>query len=141
MQPVCLWILWGRQFEDENTQWKKSNKCNQCEYASFQAGSLKKHLKRHHADKVNKCNQCDFAYSGVSQLRKHFNTHVQERPKMQPVWLCVLLKRRLDDSLKKRAMEKRQPNRQCFLNKSMNYFIHSRFAATWMQLDLKVKSL
>ena len=39
----------------------KSNKCNQCDYASSQAGGLRRHLKRHSGEKSNKCNQCDYA--------------------------------------------------------------------------------
>ena len=41
----------------------KSNKCNQCDYASSQAGDLKTHLKMHSGEKPYKCNQCDFASS------------------------------------------------------------------------------
>ena len=32
----------------------KSNKCNQCEFASSQAGDLKRHLKTHSGEKPNK---------------------------------------------------------------------------------------
>ena len=51
---------------------EKSNKCNQCDYASSQAGHLethlemhsgeKKHLKMQSGEKPNKCNQCDFGF-------------------------------------------------------------------------------
>ena len=34
----------------------KSNKCNQCEYASSQAGDLSRHLKMHSGEKSNKYN-------------------------------------------------------------------------------------
>ena len=45
MQPVC--------FEDifKDTQWKKLNKCNQCNFAYLQAGDLKTHLKIHRKEK------------------------------------------------------------------------------------------
>ena len=33
---------------------EKSNKCNQCDYASFQAGGLKQHFERHSGDKIKK---------------------------------------------------------------------------------------
>ena len=32
----------------------KSNKCNQCNYASFRAGDLRQHLKTHSGEKSNK---------------------------------------------------------------------------------------
>merc|ERR1712083_1181739 len=35
---------------------EKSNKCNQCEYASSQAGHLREHSKTHSGVKPNKCN-------------------------------------------------------------------------------------
>ena len=41
----------------------KSHKCNHCDYACVQPGSLKRHLTAHSGDKPNKCNQCDFASS------------------------------------------------------------------------------
>ena len=67
---------------------EKSNKCNQCDYASSQAGhlrshlkthsdyassrtgNLKTHLKTHSGEKSNKCNQCDFRSSEAGNLRK-----------------------------------------------------------------------
>ena len=54
---------------------KKSNKCNQCDYASSYAGNLKTHLKTHSGEKSNKCNQCDFASSYASALRRHIKAH------------------------------------------------------------------
>jgi uncharacterized Zn-finger protein len=36
---------------------EKSNKCNQCDYASSQAGVLRRHLKTHSGEKPNKCNK------------------------------------------------------------------------------------
>ena len=60
-------------------QSKKLNKCNQCDYASSEAGDLRKHLKTHSGEKPNKCNQCDFASAQASNLRRHFNTHSGEK--------------------------------------------------------------
>ena len=40
---------------------EKSKKCNQCDYATSRAASLRTHLKTHSGEKSNKCNQCDFA--------------------------------------------------------------------------------
>ena len=35
---------------------KNTNKFNQCDFASSQAGNLRKHLKTHRGEKTNKCN-------------------------------------------------------------------------------------
>ena len=58
---------------------QKSNKCNQCEYASSNASNIKRHLKTHSGEKTNKCNQCDFAFSRVDVLRRHLKTHSEEK--------------------------------------------------------------
>ena len=52
----------SKQFEEtfDNAQWKKPNKCNQSNYALFNAGDLRKHLKTHCGEKSNKCNRCDY---------------------------------------------------------------------------------
>ena len=39
---------------------KKPNKCNQINYALFNAGDLRKDLKTHCGEKSNKCNRCDY---------------------------------------------------------------------------------
>ena len=54
---------------------EKSNKCNQCDYASFRVGDLRTHLKTHCGEKPNKCNQCEFACSYSSSLRRHMKRH------------------------------------------------------------------
>ena len=41
------------------TKFKKSYKCNHCDYVSSRAGDFGKHLKTHSGEKSNKCNQCD----------------------------------------------------------------------------------
>ena len=51
---------------------EKSNNCNQCDYASSQAGNLRSHTKTHNGEKSNTCNQCDFASSQASSLKKTF---------------------------------------------------------------------
>ena len=57
---------------------KKTNKCNQCDYASSQVGHLKRHLKTHSGERSNKCNQCDFASCQAGDLRTHVKTHSGE---------------------------------------------------------------
>ena len=73
-------------FENENLSLKdslvkktynaiKSNKCNQCDFASIQAGDLRRHLIIHSGEKSHNCNQCDFACSDPSTLREHLKIH------------------------------------------------------------------
>ena len=58
---------------------EKSNKCNQCDFASSRAGDLRRHLKTHIGEKSNKCNQCDFASTQAGDLRRHLKTHSGEK--------------------------------------------------------------
>ena len=53
----------------------KSNKCNQCDYASSRAGHLRQHLETHSGEKSNKCNQCDFASFRAGDLGRHLKIH------------------------------------------------------------------
>ena len=57
----------------------KSNECNQCDFASIEAGNLKKHLETHSGEKPNKCSQCDFACTDPSSLRSHMKRHSGEK--------------------------------------------------------------
>ena len=59
---------------------KKSNKCNQCDYESFQAGNLRQHFITHSGERSNKCDQCDYASSDADHLRTHLKTHSGEKP-------------------------------------------------------------
>ena len=58
---------------------EKSNKCSQCDYTSSQAGNLRTHLRIHSGEKPNKCNQCGFACSDPSSLRRHLKRHNGEK--------------------------------------------------------------
>ena len=65
---------------------EKPNKCNQCDYESLNAGNLKRHLKVHSGEKSNKCNKCDYASSRAGDLRKHLKTHSGKKVKqMKPM--------------------------------------------------------
>ena len=59
---------------------EKPNKCNQCDFASVEAGHLRTHLKTHSGEKLNKCNQCNYASSEAGNLRRHLKTHSGENP-------------------------------------------------------------
>ena len=55
-----------------NNEKEKSNKCNQCEYASSVKSNFRRHLKTHSGEKSNKCNQCEYASSEAGHLRTQF---------------------------------------------------------------------
>ena len=82
MQPMRLYV-----YSDPSTlrthlkrySGEKSNKCNQCDFASSRAGDLRRHLKTHIGEKSNKCNQCDFASTQAGDLRRHLKTHSGEK--------------------------------------------------------------
>ena len=78
-------------FENENLSLKdslvkktnntiKSNKCNQCDYASSRIGNLREHFKTHSGEKLNKCNQCDYTSHHTGNLRVHLKIHSGEKP-------------------------------------------------------------
>ena len=54
---------------------ERPNKCNQCDYASFQKKHLKVHIKTHNSKKSNRCNRCDYASFQASNLRRHSRIH------------------------------------------------------------------
>ena len=60
---------------------EKSEKCNQCDFASSHVGSLKRHLETHFGKKSNKCNQCNYATFQTGNLRTHEKTHSGEKSK------------------------------------------------------------
>ena len=55
VQTMWICILTSRPFEEtfENARRKKSNKCYQCDLASYQTGDLRRHLKMYYK-KLNK---------------------------------------------------------------------------------------
>ena len=70
-----------------NDEGEKSNKCNQCDYASSQAGNLGRHLTTHIGEKTNKCKKCEFASSCADVSRAHFKTHSGEKHSVAPTSL------------------------------------------------------
>ena len=93
---------------------EKLNKCNQCDFASSQAGNLRRHLKRHSGKKSNKCNQCDYASPYASALRTHLKTHSGE--KSNKCNLCDYASSQtsnLRTHLKTRSGEKSNKGNQC----------------------------
>ena len=58
---------------------KKSHKCNQCDYVSYQSGHSRVYLKTHTGEVTHKCNQCDFASSQASSLKVRLKTHRWEK--------------------------------------------------------------
>ena len=63
----------------KHLQWRKSNKCNQCNYESSQGWNLKTPFKIHSGEKPNKCNQCGYASSESGYSRKRLKGHSGER--------------------------------------------------------------
>ena len=72
---------------------EKSNKCNQCDFASSYASALRAHLKTHSGEKSIKCNQCDYASMQVEESQ-------EEIKRLQQMWLCILWSRQLEDTFK-----------------------------------------
>ena len=50
---------------------EKPNECNLCDYASSDAGSLRKHLKTHSGEKSNKCGVCEKGFRRNDEMMKH----------------------------------------------------------------------
>ena len=57
---VCQCGMWLNSSRRKCTVEKSQTNVNQSDYASSQAGNLKRHLKIHSGEKPNKCNQCNY---------------------------------------------------------------------------------
>ena len=69
--------------------------------------SLGGHLKTHSVEKLNKCNQCDYASTQANTLRAHVNTHSGEKSnKLQPMYVCILLYQCFEDTFEKTQWRK-----------------------------------
>ena len=91
-----------------------SNKCNQCDFASSQAGQLRIHLTTHSGEKPNKCNQCDYAFLGTFELRRHLKTHSGDKPnKCNQCDFATSLASNLRTHLKTHSGEKSNKCKQC----------------------------
>ena len=75
-------------------------KCSRCDCSH--ACSLRKHLKTHTGEKTNKCNQCDYASSCGDVLRIHLKkkTPWNQVNQVPTVWLCIPSGRRFKETHK-----------------------------------------
>ena len=74
VQPMWQCICSNMQFDNI---WKLTpeNKCNQCNFAFFLAGTLRRRLKIHSGEKSFKCNQWDYEFLLAGSVRRHLKTH------------------------------------------------------------------
>ena len=98
MQPVWIRVCSCKSIKGSLKihSGEKSNKCNQCDYVSIQAGNLRthilrkhinvdgifsraSHLKRHIGEKSLKCSHCNFISTELSKLKMHLKTHIGEK--------------------------------------------------------------
>ena len=90
---MWLYLFSERSLEDtfENAQWRKVIQMLPMRYAFYKKGPLRTRLKTHSGEKSNKCNQCDYASSWANNVRTHLKTHSGEKPKNVtdvPIPLC-----------------------------------------------------
>ena len=130
---MWLCIFSGRPFEDtfENSQRKKSNKCNQCDFASFLTGNLRTHLKTHSGEKLNKCDQCHFA----SSQETFENAQRRKVKQMQSMWLCIFPGRQFEETFEnaqRRKAKRMQPMWLCIF--SVRQFEENFENAQWRKV-------
>ena len=99
MQPMWLCILSGRQFEDtfQNAQWRKVKQVQPMWLCIFSGRQFEDAFKNSQWRKVKKCNQCDFASVQAGDLRTHLKTHSGEKPNQRQalqgdIWRCTVEK-------------------------------------------------
>ena len=74
----------------------KSNKCNQCDYASSNRDQLRNNLKAHNGERLNKCNQCNFVFSQTSTFENRlWKTKHRKNCECCPVSLFIVRQQRL----------------------------------------------
>ena len=81
MQLFWLCICSSRPFEStiENSHLRKLHTCKYCDFASVQAGNLRRHVKTNIWEKSHTCNYCDFASVQPGDLRRHMKTKISEK--------------------------------------------------------------
>ena len=79
---ATIWQSMSATHSDNGQTHEKSNKCNQCNFASSKAGNLRRHLKIHSGEKSNKCNQYDYA----SSQEGHTNLADATNASMHQIW-------------------------------------------------------
>ena len=84
---------------------EKLNKCNQCDYASSQAGHLRRHLKTHSGKKSNKCNHCYYASSRRDTLRRHLKAHISGKTET-----CIISGRQLEGTFENPYQQRKCKN-------------------------------
>ena len=123
--------LKGEKFLEKKTDKTETpNKCNQCDYASSQAGHLRRHLKTHNGEKTNKCNRCYFASSYASALKTHLKTHSGEKSnKCKQCDFASSQSGNLRTHLKTHSGEKPNKCNQCDFACSDPSFLHGLFCS------------
>ena len=77
--PLTEPTIWDSIWRLTSNGGEKSHKCNQCEYASYHAQSLKVHNVTHSGEKPYKCGQCEYTTSLLTSTRMHMKIHSGEK--------------------------------------------------------------
>ena len=91
MQPMWLYIRLAKISEKtfENAQWRNSNKCSQCNYASYQAVDLMRHLTTHSEQKQRDVIWGDLWWHTVQKKQNKFSYETDQEHKSK-LYVCSL---------------------------------------------------